>query len=117
MMNLSESVPLAYDIDAGGGAVVDLYFDPMLGHLIEVKSTCDGILRYVDIPIDEAIDGLTDEQVTAVAEIILRSGSRGSGKGKIRRSRELAFEKLVAEMHYEVREIREIKEAIGDYYG
>ena len=101
---------------SAAGATFDLYFDPVQGTTVEDKTTCDGTHLYAEIPVGQALDDLTSEQVMAVAEAILGHCSREHEQRPMTEDNKRAFDKLVAEIHYDIHEMNEIKEAITDYY-
>jgi hypothetical protein len=68
------------------------------------------------MPVAQALDDLSYEQVIAIAEIVLRYCSRENEERPITDSNKRAFDKLVAEIHYDYYDFPEIKEAIEDYY-
>jgi hypothetical protein len=72
--------------------------------------------RIVLISPKEAIDSLTGSQVTSIAETILCQCSREHEQRPLSDANKCAFDKLVAEYHYDNHEMSEIKEAIEDYY-
>lgn len=96
--------------------MLDLYFDPVNGRAVEDKTTCNGTHLYAEMPVGQAMNDLTDEQVIAVAEAILGQCSRENEQRPMTEGNKLAFDKLVAEIHYDIHELHEIKEAIEDYY-
>ena len=116
MIELSNCIEIASDIQVGGGATTDLHFEYKNGFIIEDKTLSDGSHLYSEIPITDALDDLSDEQVIAVAEAILQMCSRESEARPMTKGNKLAFDKLVAEIHYDIHEMHEIKEAIIDYY-
>lgn len=116
MIDLDDYVLISSDIPAGGGAMLDLYFDPVQGMVIEDKTTCDGTHLYAEIPVSSALDDLTDDQVISIAETILSQCSREHEHRPMSDANKRAFDKLVAEYHYDIREMHEIREAIEDYY-
>lgn len=116
MIDLSENILIASDINAGGGATLDLYFDPVQGTIVEGKTTCGGTRLVTELPVSEALDGLTNEQVIAITEAILCNCSREHEPRPMTEGNKAAFDKPVAEIHYDIHEIHEIKEAIEDYY-
>jgi divalent metal cation (Fe/Co/Zn/Cd) transporter len=116
MIDLSENILIASDISAGGGALLDLYFDPVQGTVVEDKTTCEGTRLVAELPVGKALDDLTSEQIIAVAEAILCNCSREHEPRTMTEGNKSAFDKLVAEIHYDIHEIHEIKEAIEDYY-
>ena len=116
MIDIDDNILIASDIDAGGGATLDLYFDPVQGTIVEDKTTCEGTRLVAEIPVGKALDDLTDRQVIAVAEAILCNCSREHEPRTMTEGNKHAFDKLVAEIHYDIHEIHEIKEAIEDYY-
>ena len=116
MIELSDCVLTESDIQAGGGATLDLHFEYIHGHLIEDKTLADGSHLYSEVPIANAIDDLSDDQIVAVAEAILQMCSRQDEERTMTEGNKAAFDKLVAEIHYDIHEIHEIKEAIEDYY-
>ena len=116
MIDLSENILIASDINAGGGATLDLYFDPVQGTIVEDKTTCDGTRLVTELPVSEALDDLADDQVIAVAEAILCNCSREHEQRTMTEANKSAFDKLVSEIHYNIHELHEIKEAIVDYY-
>jgi len=116
MIDLDEYVLIESDIDAGGGASLDLYFDLETGKVLEDKTTCDGTHLYAEVSIEDAMDNLTDEQVERIADGITNQTARIGEMRKTTKDNEKALQKLVAEMEYALHEIGEIKEAIEDYY-
>lgn len=63
MIVLDECVLIESDINAGGGATLNLYFDHAQGNIVEDKTTCDSRRQVSEMSISDAIDNLTDEQV------------------------------------------------------
>jgi hypothetical protein len=116
MIELSDCVEIASDIQAGGGTRLDLHFEYNNGYIIEDKTLADGTHLYSEIPVGEALDGLSDDQVVAIAEAILKMCTRQSEKRPMSEGNKLAFDKLIADFHYDIHEIQEISEAIADYY-
>ena len=84
--------------------------------LVEDKTTCDGTHLYAEIPVGQTLDHLSSEQVMAVAEAIPGHCSRERELRPMTEDNKRAFDKLVAEIHYDIHELNEIKEAITDYY-
>jgi len=101
---------------SAAGATLSLHFDPVQGTIVEDKTTCDGTHLYAEIPVGQALDHLSSEQVMAVAEAILGHCSREPEQRPMTEANKLAFDQLVAEVHYDIHELNEIKEAIVDYY-
>ena len=64
----------------------------------------------------EASDSLTGSQIISIVETILSQCSREHEQRPMSDANKCAFNKLVAEYHYDIHEICEIKEAIEDYY-
>ena len=64
----------------------------------------------------EAIDSLIGSQIISIAETILRECSRENDQRPLSDANKFAFDKLIAEYHYDIHETWEIKEAIEDYY-
>ena len=95
----------------------DLHFEYKHGHLIEDKTLADDSHLYSEVPISSAIDDLSDDQVVAIAEAILKMCTRQSEKRPMNEWNKRAFDKLIGDFHYDINEIQEIKEAIEDYYG
>ena len=116
MIALSDCVLIESDIQAGGGATTDLHFEYKNGYIIEDKTLADGSHLYSEVPIADAIDDLSDDQIVAVAEAILKMCTRQSEKRPMTEGNRRAFDKLIADFHYDINEIQEIKEAIEDYY-
>ena len=118
-MRLDDYELIEADIDAGGGATIDIYFDSEKGTVLEDKTTRDGTHLYSEISVeDDALDNLTDGQIEEIADCIINQSAQIDGDTrKLTNSNEDAYKKLVAEMEYEIHEIHEIKEAISDYYG
>ena len=116
MIDLDDNILIASDINAGGGATLALYFDPAQGTIVEDKTTCEGTRLVAEIPVSKALNHLTNEQVIAIAEAILCNCSREHEERPMTEGNKLAFDKLVAEIHYDIHELHEIKEAIEDYY-
>ena len=103
-------------MSAAGGATLDLYFYPVHGQIVEAKTTCDGTHLFAEIPVADAMDDMPYEQVLAIAEAVLCHCSRENEERQMTEANKQAFDRLVAEIHYDVHEIKEIKEAIKDYY-
>lgn len=116
MIDLDDNILIASNISAGGGAKLDLDFDSAQGKIVEDKTTCDGTRLVAEIPVGKILRSLTDEQVIAIAGAILSNCSREHEPRHMTEGNKLAFDKLVAEIHYDIHEIHEIKEAIEDYY-
>jgi hypothetical protein len=116
MIELSDCMLIESDIQAGGGATIDLHLEYKNGYIIEDKTLADGTHLYSEVPIGEALDDLTDDQVVAVAEAILKMCTRQSEKRPMTEGNKLAFDKLIADFHYDLHEIQEISDAIADYY-
>jgi hypothetical protein len=116
MITLSDCIEIASDIQAGGGATIDLHFEYKHGHLIEDKTLADNSHLYSQVPISSAIDDLSDDQIVAVAEAILKMCTRQCEKRPMTEGNKKAFDKLIADFHYNVHVINEMKEAIEDYY-
>ena len=116
MLKLDNYTLILSDMPAGGGATLDLYFDPQNGLVLEDKTLSDGTHLLAEAPIDEALDDLTDDQIVEIAEIILSQCSRNRESRPMSEANKAAFDKLVAEMHHDLHEFQEIKEAIADYY-
>jgi hypothetical protein len=116
MLKLDKYILIVSDIDAGGGATLDLYFDPKEGLVLEDKTLADNAHLYAEVPIDEAIEDMPYEQVIAIAEAVLCHCSRENEDRPLSEANKQAFDKLVAEIHYPTHDLPEIKEAIVDYY-
>jgi len=116
MLNLDGYVLIASDINAGGAAILDLYFDPAQGTVVEDKTTCDGTHLYAEIPVASAIEDMPYEQAILIAEAILCHCSREHNERPLTDDNKRAFDRLVAEVHYPSHELKRIKEAIEDYY-
>jgi hypothetical protein len=140
-MIINDCVSISSDIPAGPGSTLDLYFDPVQGTVVEDKTTCEGTHLVAETSVGQALDDPTDEQVIAVAEAILGNCSRehetrtmtdgnkaafdtadnptltSGGLSRTKKTARAAFDKLIAEIHYDLHELHEIKEAIVDYYG
>ena len=116
MIELSDCVEIASDIQAGSGATLDLHFEYKHGFIIEDKTLADSTHLFSEVPISDAIDDLSDEHVIAVAEAILQMCSRELEARSMSEGNKWAFDKLVAEIHYDIHELHEIREAIVDYY-
>jgi len=84
--------------------------------IIEDKTLADGTHLYSEVPIADAIDDLSDDHIVAIAEAILKMCTRQSEKRPMTEGNKRAFDKLIADFHYDINEIQEIKEAIEDYY-
>jgi hypothetical protein len=117
MITLSDCIEIASDIQAGGGAIIDLHFEYKNGYLIEDKTLADGSHLYSEVPIADAIDDLSDDQIVAMAEAILKMCTRQSEKRPMTEGNKRAFDKLIADFHYDIHVIQEMKEAVEDYYG
>jgi hypothetical protein len=116
MIDLDECTLIESDIPAGGAAILDLYFDPAQGTVVEDKTTCDGTHIYAELPVSSAMESLTDSRIISIAETILHECSREHEQRPMSDANKCAFDKLVAEYHYDIHEMQEIKEAIEDYY-
>lgn len=116
MIVLDECVLIESDINAGGAATFDLYFDPVHGMVVEAKTTCDGTHLFAEIPVADALDDMPYEQVMAIAEAVLCHCSREDSERRLTEENKRAFDKLVAEVHYDIHEMQEINKAILDYY-
>ena len=97
-------------------AILDLYLDPAQGTVIEDKTTSDGTHLYAEIPVSSAMQNLTGSQIISIAETILGQCSREHDQRPLSDANKCAFDKLVAEYHYDIRGMHEIKEAMEDYY-
>ena len=115
-MKLSTNNPITSDIQAGGGATIDLHFEYKNGYIIEDKTLSSGTHLYSEVPISDAIDDLTDDQIVAIAEAILKMCTRQSEKRPMSEANKRAFDKLIADFHYDLHEIQEISDVIADYY-
>ena len=116
MLNLDGYVLIASDINAGGAAILDIYFDPPQGTVVEDKTTCDGTHLYAEIPVASAIEDMPYEQAILIAEAVLCHCSREHNERPLTDDNKRAFDRLVAEVHYPSHELKRIKEAIEDYY-
>jgi len=116
MLNLDGYVLIASDINAGGGAILDLYFDPVQGTIVEAKTTCDGTHLYAELPVASAMEDMPYEQAILIAEAVLCHCSREHNERPLTDDNKRAFDRLVAEVHYPSHELKRIKEAIEDFY-
>jgi len=120
------------------GAILDLYFDPAQGTVVEDKTTCDGTHLYSEVPVSSAMESLTDSQIISIAETILRECSREheqrplsdanksafdtahnppfGGLSRTHKTGGPVFSELVAEYHYDLHNMSELRDAIEDYY-
>jgi hypothetical protein len=81
-----------------------------------LKTASDAKRQLSELPIQEAIDSLSDDQIPSMAETILSQCSRANEQRSMSKANKLAFDKLVAEVHCDIHEMQEIREAIEDYY-
>jgi len=81
-----------------------------------LKTACDGRRQVSEESISDATDNLTDDQIMTIAETILCQCSRQDEGRPMSEGKKMAFDKLVAEVHYDIHEMREIKDAIEGYY-
>lgn len=84
--------------------------------VVEAKTTCDGTHLLAEIPVADAMDDMPYEQVMAIAEAVLCHCSREDSERRLTDENKRAFDRFVAEVHYDIHEMQEIKEAIEGYY-